>query len=122
MNLHIVLNRDGRVAQATMLPDTLVPIWATPEARDKLTAELSEKGAYCTRCRTVARTSQLNNHICAEGVGCSNDIDADVIADENPARRSEQYNTIYKKMWKMLGKNLPDFVNPSGELGADHEW
>lgn len=79
MHLDLTIARDGFTVQMNLCVDSARRVYMTQEAYDYIKNKMVELDCVCARCNMIVRSFQTREErgrtICADGVGCSKDVD-----------------------------------------------
>jgi hypothetical protein len=76
MKLLLTIGRDGLAEGMQMIADRTTRLYMTPRAKNRILEEIMKKGGMCQRCSLIARSDELENGRCVDGIGCAGDVDA----------------------------------------------
>jgi hypothetical protein len=75
MKLHITIGRDGLLESRSLVSNRSTTVYTSIRARAEIYRQLHGMGTICGRCTLICRSDEIVNGVCADGVGCSADVD-----------------------------------------------
>ena len=104
MRLIAAIDLEGVPIAFVAVNDTARPIFCTPAAYEKLTAQMLS--SRCQACGVLARSYELDNGRCVANVGCAIDANAKCIRSDDPAAVQETL-TIPHEIWHTFLDKMP---------------
>lgn len=107
MKLNITVARDGHAIDAALAPMMSLPLHCTPAARHRILTEMHKRGAVCKRCFTIARSEELDAGLCKIGIGCSTDVDRDLLDQSLTWEQMHTITELPRIIWNAFVDSLP---------------